>query len=632
MEEKRMLFMKKKSIILLILGIVILGIHTNVKAAEKVETTDVFTYAETNPLYPEEQSATPTILTTKKKAAVKAASASATATASTEQFKPSEYIENKTTIAKTMRTNMVNRETTFRIKVKLPLTHKLTTGDYETYVGELKDKAVSEELATTSSTGDYLKWSWGNFASKASPEDTVWLVTTTSNGKTTYSYYFTAVFDFTYYTTKEQEETVNKNVKQWVQSNITDTDTDYQKINKVYQYICKNVTYDQENKDNEAYTLKYTAYAALQNKTAVCQGYATLYYKMLKEAGVSGVRIITSATHAWNIVKLGVMYYHVDSTWDAGRSSYLSFLRGSKYFDALSEHTKSAEYTTAKFRKTYPIDSVDYNKSNPKISLGNCTYSNSYASYAYNNKAVTPSIKVTYCDYQLVPGQDYQLTVKNNTAPGIGTIEITGKNHFTGKISNKTFKIVPAKVSGVKASKNTTSKIRVSWSKLKGVTAYKVYQYNTKSKTYEYVKGSQTDKNYVDIKKLSAGNEYRFKVRAFKTSGEGDLYGAYSDVVYTATTPNKVTISKVTKGKKKLTAKWKKVSAGTGYIVEYATSKKFTSKTTKKVTVSSRKTVSKTIKNLKSKKKYYVRIRAYKTVKGKKYYGAYSKVKNVTVK
>ncbi|MGN0521821.1 MAG: fibronectin type III domain-containing protein, partial [Eubacterium sp.] len=80
-----------------------------------------------------------------------------------------------------------------------------------------------------------------------------------------------------------------------------------------------------------------------------------------------------------------------------------------------------------------------------------------------------------------------------------------------------------------------------------------------------------------------------------------------------------------------ITVKWKKATC-TGYQIQYSTSSKFTSGTTKTVTVSKSSTVSKTISKLKSNKKYYVRIRAYKTVNGTKYYGTWSKAKSVTTK
>ncbi|MBR5438432.1 MAG: hypothetical protein IKV21_05875, partial [Clostridia bacterium] len=94
----------------------------------------------------------------------------------------------------------------------------------------------------------------------------------------------------------------------------------------------------------------------------------------------------------------------------------------------------------------------------------------------------------------------------------------------------------------------------------------------------------------------------------------------------------KGTLSKLSAGSKQLTATWKTVSGATGYEVAYSTSKKFTSKTTKKVKVNDAKTVKKTIKKLSKGKTYYVKVRAYKTVNKKPVYGAYSSVKSIKVK
>ena len=77
--------------------------------------------------------------------------------------------------------------------------------------------------------------------------------------------------------------------------------------------------------------------------------------------------------------------------------------------------------------------------------------------------------------------------------------------------------------------------------------------------------------------------------------------------------------------------KWKKKSV-TGYQVQYSTSKKFTSKTSKILKVNKAKTTSKTVKKLKAKKKYYVRVRTYKTVKKKNYYSKWSANYSVTTK
>ncbi len=94
----------------------------------------------------------------------------------------------------------------------------------------------------------------------------------------------------------------------------------------------------------------------------------------------------------------------------------------------------------------------------------------------------------------------------------------------------------------------------------------------------------------------------------------------------------KATLKKVKSTKKKtVTAEWKKVSGATGYQVVVSLDKKF-KKGKKTVTVKNPKTVKVTVKKLKSKKKYFVKVRAYKTVKGKKYYGSYSKVKAAKVR
>lgn len=80
------------------------------------------------------------------------------------------------------------------------------------------------------------------------------------------------------------------------------------------------------------------------------------------------------------------------------------------------------------------------------------------------------------------------------------------------------------------------------------------------------------------------------------------------------------------------TVKWKKKTKITGYQIQYSTSSKFSMKNTKIVKIKKAKTASKKITDLKSSKKYYVRIRTYKIVKKKKSYSSWSKKKNVTTK
>lgn len=94
----------------------------------------------------------------------------------------------------------------------------------------------------------------------------------------------------------------------------------------------------------------------------------------------------------------------------------------------------------------------------------------------------------------------------------------------------------------------------------------------------------------------------------------------------------KATVKKAKSSKKKtLLVQWKKISGVTGYQVQLARNKKFT-KGKKTYTVKKAKVTKKTINKLKRKKTYYVRVRGYRTVKGKKHYGGWSKYKKTKVK
>lgn len=115
--------------------------------------------------------------------------------------------------------------------------------------------------------------------------------------------------------------------------------------------------------------------------------------------------------------------------------------------------------------------------------------------------------------------------------------------------------------------------------------------------------------------------------------GVGDFYGTKRFTFnIKVTPPKKAAVKKVkSKKKKRLTVYWKRDSKATGYQVVIAQNKKF-KKGKKTANISKNKTTSKTFKRLKSKKKYYAKVRAYKVIDGKKYYGAYSKIKSVKVK
>ena len=134
---------------------------------------------------------------------------------------------------------------------------------------------------------------------------------------------------------------------------------------------------------------------------------------------------------------------------------------------------------------------------------------------------------------------------------------------------------------------------------------------------------------------------YDSKVHGFRHVNEAS--GGYQAVVnqmateqafyalaeYKTSVPNKAVISKAVKSDSQaLKVTWKKAAVASGYQVTVATNSGFT-KNVKKVTVSGRSTVSKKVTGLKAGKTYYVKVRAYKTVNGKKIYGLYSTAKKV---
>ena len=143
-------------------------------------------------------------------------------------------------------------------------------------------------------------------------------------------------------------------------------------------------------------------------------------------------------------------------------------------------------------------------------------------------------------------------------------------------------------------------------------------------------------------KRLKNGTDYKVTYPK-KTQNVGKytvtvtLKGNYTGTVKKTFTilPKNTAISKLTASKNTVTVKWKKQTKQTaGYEIQYSTSSKFTKKTTKTVKAAKNSMTSKKITKLKAKKKYYVRIRTYQTVKvGKKstkIYASWSKAKTVT--
>lgn len=116
------------------------------------------------------------------------------------------------------------------------------------------------------------------------------------------------------------------------------------------------------------------------------------------------------------------------------------------------------------------------------------------------------------------------------------------------------------------------------------------------------------------------------------TAAKKGIYKKTTKNVTITVNPASVKLSSVKSAKKaQLTVKWKKNAKATGYELQYSTDKNF-KKNVKTATVTKAATTSKTLTKLSAGKKYYVRIRTYKTVSKVKYFSAWSAVKNAAVK
>ena len=162
--------------------------------------------------------------------------------------------------------------------------------------------------------GDYLHYQFGRYKANMSHDQN--------------KEYFsgTVTYQFVYYTTREQELEMDQKIAETVSALNLPGMKEIEKIRSIYRYICSTVSYDYEHLYEDDYKLKYTAYGALINGTAVCQGYANLMYRMALEAGID-VRVVEGTghgiPHAWNIVKLRDSFYFCDTTWDSpGAGSY----------------------------------------------------------------------------------------------------------------------------------------------------------------------------------------------------------------------------------------------------------------------------------------------------------------------
>ena len=286
---------------------------------------------------------------------------------------------------------------------------------------------------------------------------------------------------------------------------------------------------------------------------------------------------------------------HTSSSWIIDKQPAVG-VKGSKHKECTVCH---ARLETA----TIPALAVT------KQSISKASVTLSTSTYAYDGKAKKPGVTVKLNGKTLKNGTDYTVSYSNNTKVGTATVKITGKGNYTGSVS-KTFKI-----------KNNFKKATVLGISNKSYTGKNI----TQSITVKY--NGKTLKNGTDYT-VSYSSNKNIGTATVKIAGKDSYTGTITKTF--KINPAKQEIQKLTAKSKAFFVDWAQKESATGYEIQYATNSKFSG--AKKVTVTNNKTDKKTISKLSGKKKYYVRVRSYTTVKGKKYYGAWSSTKSVTTK
>ena len=229
----------------------------------------------------------------------------------------------------------------------------------EVVMDGLTDEAggwIEEALAETDdpTEGDYIRYQYGGYEMECSAEPS-------EAGQS-----YRVDIRPKYYLYLEQEEAVTEVLAGVYPALGLDRDaSDLEKLSAIYQYVCDSVTYDQVHKKNAYFHIKSTAWSALIQHTATCQGYSVLLYRMLRDNGIN-CRVVTgtatgesgSEFHAWNMAELDGQYYYLDATWDAGKpaEAWSCFLKGSEGF---ADHVPDPQFRSPAFTAGYPVSRED---------------------------------------------------------------------------------------------------------------------------------------------------------------------------------------------------------------------------------------------------------------------------------
>jgi beta-xylosidase len=341
---------------------------------------------------------------------------------------------------------------------------------------------------------------------------------------------------------------------------------------------------------------------------------------------------------------------------DAFMESLVIFKRNGKYYFTWSVDGTASE----NYRVAYGVASkITYNVSYKGILLqkdeANSIYGTAHQSILYLPTNDTYYISYgrlqTQADGTLSTNGDRgnyrEVCIDKITFDSIGEASATPTNTGVESVTSHTISSTVKSTSKKAATMSANGKITQNYyctecGKLfpKSTTISKISSVKLSTTSYTY--DGKAKKPTVTVKDssgktISASNytvKYSSNTNVGKAKAVITFKGNYSGSkdLYFTINPKSTSLSGLTAKSKGFTVKWKKqATQTTGYQIQYATDSKFT-KNCKTVTISKNSTTSKTISKLSAKKKYYVRIRTYKTVSGTKYYSSWSSSKNITTK
>ena len=239
--------------------------------------------------------------------------------------------------------------------------------------------------------------------------------------------------------------------------------------------------------------------------------------------------------------------------------------------------------------------------------------------YIYTGQEFIPEVtNVMDGTTALVKDKDYTITYEKNINPGYAYAVINGKGNY-GKAQKLKFAIYPSMPKILKIEPDTKNTAVIKWTKGPKGLKYIVYRNGNNIGT------SKTNAvSFKDKKAKTNGKDYEYTIVAV-CSNAPDLKSEMSEAkVSRYIKAPKVSASVA--GSRVLMAKWNKVKDVDGYQLQMSTSKKFTKKKT--YTIKNGATVKKVLAGLTAGRKYYFRVRAYKTIKDEetkvKYYSSWS--------